>query len=280
MYTYLARIARKTVSNCTEILSVASLGELRDVKYESKSDIPVVYYWNGPDVPDWGLLTIRNIFRFHERVYFISDDAHTLDMSGVVNLDDRISLPEKIVDKMKEQTRKEIHLIHLSELKRTLLHTLLPKSETRWIYSALDVIIMKPLRTCDFLTLSWGQDDEEVLIESSLFCLNSTVLEYIHERQLEEYDSLCFDCLGSALFSDLFYENRYKWNVTLKKGFFSPIGYFEGVVNNPILQVNVDYLHVSHKRTLKNFEYYLNFTKRREWTPVQSSVCSVSKKEW
>jgi len=49
---------------------------------------------------------------------------------------------------------------------------------------------------------------------------------------------------------------------------------------NPLLQINVDHLHIFANRTVNNFKRYLQFTKKREWSPEQSNICAVTKKEW
>jgi len=138
-------------------------------------------------------------------------------MPGVTNVKDTISLSKEMREKLAEQENEEAKLIHLSELKRTLLHQIMKRYEKQWIYSDLDVIILKPLYNCDFLSLVWRQFYEEVLIDAALFCLNETILKEIHSFQEKEYDRDCFDCMGSPLFSDLYYENRYKKKYNLKE---------------------------------------------------------------
>lgn len=130
-------------------------------------------------------------------------------MDGIINVKDTLSLSKEMREKLAEQENEEVKLIHLSELKRTMLHQLMKRyKEEKWIYSDLDVILLKPLYTCDFLSLDWRQFYEEVLIDSALFCLNETILNVIHSWQETEYDSDCFDCMGSPLFSDLYFEHR------------------------------------------------------------------------
>lgn len=68
--------------------------------------------------------------------------------------------------------------------------------------------------------------------------------------------------------------------MTLKKGVLSPVGKFRWMEKNPLLQQNLDHLHIFANRTVENFNYYLNFTRKREWSPEQSNICAVEKKEW
>jgi hypothetical protein len=59
-------------------------GEWFEEKNIEKSEIPVVYYFNGNEMPEWGLLNIRNTLRFHKKVYFVSRDGLTVNFDGVM----------------------------------------------------------------------------------------------------------------------------------------------------------------------------------------------------
>jgi len=127
------------------------IGEFKELD-RRKSKIPIVYYYSGK-LPVYGLINIKNTLKFHEKVYFISQDLH-VDLEGVININDsNFKFPEEVESKLRNSSSKRLKAVHTSDFRRIAMFDIFPNGN--YIYSDLDEIILRPINRCNFVTMSW-----------------------------------------------------------------------------------------------------------------------------